>query len=87
MISDNRTLRTKHTNQKYVVVALVGGTKKYVARYYYRKHDYQYTVLLNKAYKSDSQEQAKKVIEWLGLEGRAWVLPVEVKMEVLKLYD
>ena len=87
MALDNRTLRTSHTKQKYVVVALVGGTKKYVARYYYRKHDFQYTVLLNKAYKGDSQEHAKKVIEWLGLEGRAWVFPVEVKMEVLKPYD
>lgn len=62
-------LRTEVTTTKYVIIAARGGKMKYVGRNYSPKMDYGYTVKLNGAMMFDTEELARRRMDWLGVNG------------------
>lgn len=81
-MEDNKTLRTDYKSTQYVVTAKRDGVTKYVSRDYLKKHSFHYTIKLNKAKRFQSEKQAWKAAEWLGVDENCDVVAVIVEMRV-----
>lgn len=62
-------LRTEANITKYVIIAPRDGRVKYIGRGYNPGKDYGYTVKINGAMMFDSEEVARRTMEWFGVNG------------------
>ncbi len=62
-------LRREATVTKYVIIAPRNGQLKYVGRDYNPKHDYGYTVKINRAIVFNTSDAARHAMEHFGLHG------------------
>lgn len=79
-MSDNKTLRTKHESKQFVITIMRDGVRKYISREWSKKLNC--TVLLNRAKRFQSEKQARKHAEYLGIEERCQIVPVIVEMRL-----
>lgn len=79
-MSDNKTLRTRHESRQFVITIMRDGIRKYVSRDW-SKH-LNCTVLLNRAKRFQSEKQAFKHAEFLGIEDRCQIVPVTVEIRL-----
>lgn len=75
-MSDNKTLRTRHESHQYVITVMRDGVRKYISRQWSK--NLNCTVLLNRAKRFQSEEQAMKHAKYLGIEDRCEIVPVTV---------
>lgn len=80
----NKTLRTRHSYQKCVLLVQKDGVVKYISKGYGRKNCWSHTVLLNKAMMFDSVYAAENFAERVGLCNYR-IQSVEITMK-LSLY-
>lgn len=62
-------LRTEAVVTKYVIIAPRDGRLKYIGRDYNPKHDYGYTVKVNRAIVFNTPDAARYAMERFGLRG------------------
>lgn len=62
-------LRTEATVTKYVIIAPRDGRLKYVGRGYSPKHDYGYTLKINRAIVYNTPDAARNAMKHFGLHG------------------
>ncbi len=62
-------LREEATVTKYVIIAPRDGRLKYASRDYNPKHDYGYTVKINRAIEFNTPDAARRAMENFGLRG------------------
>ena len=81
-MSDNKTLRIRHESHQYVITVMRDGVRKYISREW-SKH-LNCTVLLNRAKRFQSENQAMKHAKFLGIDDRCQIMPVtvEIRLEV-----
>lgn len=60
---DNKTLRTKHESNCFVIIVNTKGCLKYISKEWFDKYGFNYTVKLSKALKFCSIDNAKRFIE------------------------
>lgn len=80
-MSDNKTLRKSYNAEKWVILTNLDGVNKYVSQKFGRKHEYPYTVLLNKARRFDEKHLAERFVEVNGIVG-CKVIPVKYSLTV-----
>lgn len=79
---DNKTLRTRYSYQRCVLLVNRDGVIKYISKDYGKKNCWSYTVLLNKAKIFDSLNHAERFAEGIGLCDYQ-IRSVEVKVQLL----
>lgn len=79
-MNDNKTLRSTHTSCQFVIMVMRCGVLKFVDRRF-SKH-MNYTVLLNRAKRFQSEKQALEYARVLGIEDRCNIVPVIVEMRL-----
>lgn len=68
-VLNNKVLRKQYENTFCVItIKAAGNIEKYIAKDYFRKNKFKYTVLLQKAWRFDSEEQATRFLQNLGNE-------------------
>lgn len=63
-------MRTEADIEKFVIIAVRDGRKKYLGRRYDSRKGYGYTVKINEAMVFDRKERAEKKMEELGIFGQ-----------------
>ena len=63
-------MRTKASIEKFVIITMRDGRKKYVGRRYSFKMDYGYTVKINEAMMFDTEKLAERKMEELRIKGQ-----------------
>jgi hypothetical protein len=79
---DNKTLRKSYLITQWVVVVNT-GVEKFISNKYARKHDFDYTVLINKALRFNEKYLAERFIEQNNITGK--VLPIKYSLELVKI--
>lgn len=79
-MSDNKTLRTRHESRQFVITIMRNGIRKYISREWSKSLNC--TVLLNRAKRFQSEKQAFKHAEFLGIEDRCQIVPVTVEIRL-----
>lgn len=81
-MNDNKTLRTKHESRQFVITIMRNGVRKYICREWSKSNKLNCTVLLNRAKRFQSEKQAFKHAEYLGIEDRCQIVPVTVEIRL-----
>lgn len=81
-MSDNKTLRTRHESRQFVIMIMRDGVRKYLSRDWSKSKKLNCTVLLNRAKRFQSEKQAFKHAEYLGLKDRCQIVPVTVEIRL-----
>lgn len=63
-------MRTQVSIEKFVIITMRDGRKKYVGRRYSFKMDYGYTVKINEAMMFDTEKLAERKMEELRIKGQ-----------------
>lgn len=63
-------MRTQASIEKFVIITMRYGRKKYVGRRYSFKMDYGYTVKINEAMMFDTEKLAERKMEELRIKGQ-----------------
>lgn len=63
-------MRTQVSIEKFVIITIRDGRKKYVGRRYSFKMDYGYTVKINEAMMFDTKKLAERKMEELRIKGQ-----------------
>ena len=63
-------MRTQASIEKFVIITMGDGRKKYVGRRYSFKMDYGYTVKINEAMMFDTEKLAERKMEELRIKGQ-----------------
>ena len=63
-------MRTQASIEKFVIITMRDGRKKYVGRRYSFKMDYGYTVKINEAMMFDTEKLAERKMEELRIKGQ-----------------
>jgi len=63
-------MRTQVSIEKFVIITIRDGRKKYVGRRYSFKMDYGYTVKINEAMMFDTEKLAERKMEELRIKGQ-----------------
>ena len=63
-------MRTQASIEKFVIITMRDGRKKYVGRRYSIKMDYGYTVKINEAMMFDTEKLAERKMEELRIKGQ-----------------
>lgn len=63
-------MRTETDIEKFVIIAVRDGRKKYLSRRYDPRMNYGYTVKINEAMMFDKKERAEKKMKELGISGQ-----------------
>lgn len=63
-------MRTQESIEKFVIITMRDGRKKYVGRRYSFKMDYGYTVKINEAMMFDTEKLAERKMEELRIKGQ-----------------
>ncbi len=63
-------MRTRASIEKFVIITMRDGRKKYVGRRYSFKMDYGYTVKINEAMMFDTEKLAERKMEELRIKGQ-----------------
>jgi hypothetical protein len=63
-------MRTQASTEKFVIITMRDGRKKYVGRRYSFKMDYGYTVKINEAMMFDTEKLAERKMEELRIKGQ-----------------
>ena len=81
-MNDNKTLRTTHTSQQFVITIMRNGVRKYIDRSFSK--NVNCTVLLNRARRFQSEKQARGFLKYLENEDKCEIAPVTVEMRLDK---
>ena len=76
-------IRTEHTAEKYVVIAPKDGRLKYVGRGYNPKHDWGYSVKINRAIMFNTPDAARNAMKNWGINGN--VGKIEKHLELVEV--
>ena len=77
-------LKRKYSYERFVVIAHLNRTEKFLSKDFNRHHGKAYTLNLDKANKFYSVKEAKNAIWQMGIETVAEVKKVQVQMEIVR---
>lgn len=78
-------MRTQASIEKFVIITMRDGRKKYVGRRYSFKMDYGYTVKINEAMMFDTEKLAERKMEELRIKGQ--IGKVVKSYELKEIFD
>lgn len=76
-------LKKEMTTEKYVIIVLRNGERKYLGRGYIPKRDYGYTIKLNGAMMFNTSDAAYRTMEFFGLTGS--VAKIEKRLKLVEV--